>query len=803
LIAPRWRKVLRDIAGQPGRTVLAVLAMGAGVFGVTTILSSWLVLTRELATTYADTRPSSATLFAESIGDGTVEAARRTPGVADAEARPLIQGRIRVGDDEWVPLVVFVVRDFENLRLDTFKPDSGAWPPGDDEILLERSALTVARAKTGDTVTARVAGVGDRRVRIAGTVHAPGLAPAWMEHAVSGFVSWGSILRAGASSESPQLRILVASNPLDAAHIRAVASKVKISLEAMGDPVARFEVPPPGRHPHADQMETFLFLLGAFGVLALGLGALLVATMIQAVLAEQVGQIGVMKAVGATTGQIASLYLGQVAILAGISLVVAIPLGVAAGLAYTRFSVDILNATLANASVPLPVFGVVVVVGLLVPMAVSLAPVRRASRLSVHEAFSDGIARRPFGTRAFDRFLARLRFLPRPLMLSVRSAFHRPGRLALTVGTLAAGGAVFMSALNVSAAWTHALDEDSRGRRYDLDVWLDRPESLAKIAGVMAGLPDVTRFEFWGEASVDLTGTAMEDEEGGHGDGSSGRVAVLGPDARSPMLALPLVSGRWLDPADDAGVVVNQSVLRRSPQLAIGGPIDLVVDGKSVSKTIVGVVKEMFPVPVIYATRPAVLAMKGQSGESSRSVRVATRDHAVASQIAVAGKIERAMEEAGIGVRHVQSLGDRRKAIADHLVIIVSVLVAASGLVVLVGGIGVTSTLGLGVLERTRELGILGAIGATPGTIARSVVFEGVLTGVLSGCLAIVAAWPATLLLDRAAGRMFIRIPLDFVMSPGAVGAWLGMVVVLSVLSSFVPAWRAARLVVREALSHA
>ena len=132
MIAPRWRKVLRDIAETPLRTALAVAAMAAGAFGVGTILTSYSILTRELKTTYSDTRPASAILVMDgTVDDALVDSVRRVPGVSDAEARPVIGGRLRVGNNQWVPLVLFVVRDFRDLRMDRFVPDSGAWPPGD------------------------------------------------------------------------------------------------------------------------------------------------------------------------------------------------------------------------------------------------------------------------------------------------------------------------------------------------------------------------------------------------------------------------------------------------------------------------------------------------------------------------------------------------------------------------------------------------------------------------------------------------------------------------------------------------
>ena len=134
--------------------------------------------------------------------------------------------------------------------------------------------------------------------------------------------------------------------------------------------------------------------------------------------------------------------------------------------------------------------------------------------------------------------------------------------------------------------------------------------------------------------------------------------------------------------------------------------------------------------------------------------------------------------------------------------IIESALMFAGALVVLVGGLGLTSTLTLNVIERTREIGILGAIGAGPRTVSLNIVFEGVLIGLLSWFLALLLAVPVTLLLDIVTGQIFIKSSLDFFMSPRTAALWLVLVVILAALSSFYPARRAAQLTVREALAY-
>jgi len=778
VIAPRWRKVIRDIAGTPLRTALAVAAMAAGAFGVSMILTSYSVLTRELKTTYSDTRPASAILILDApVTDSLVDIARRVSGVADAEARPVIGGRVHVGNGQWLPLTLFVIRDFHNIRTDRV---TAATPIANDEILLEQSSLGITHATIGGRVLVRTSDRGEKSLRLAGTVHAAGLAPGWMEHAATGFVTWNSVLRAGAGVESQQLRVLVDGDQLDERHIREVAKRVESAIHRK---VTRIDVPTPGRHPHAAQMDTFLFLLGAFGALTFALSAVLVANMIHALLVEQLRQAAIMKTVGASTRQIASLYLGQVSILAVAALVVGIPLGISAGRAYARFCASILNATLTNMMPPLWVIAAEIVAGIAVPLLVALGPVWRVSRISIHEAFSNGIGLHAFGRRRFDRWLARRQRLPRPLMLSLRTAFHRRGRLVLTVATLAVGGAAFIAALNVSAAWTRTLDADARARRFDVQAAFGRPYPIARVAQALATVPDVEHAEYWIEAGADLGDT---------------RVSLVGPDVNSKLLALPLIEGRWLQPGDDSAAVVNQAIAG----VHVGNNLVLRVSGRDVRWRVVGTVKELAPHANVYALPETILRATGQPRDMTRGVRIVTRQHDAASQVAASKRIERALDRAGILVGGIRALDDARQSFADHLVIIKSALIFAALLVVLVGGLGLTTTLTLNVIERTREIGILSAIGATPRTIARGIVVEGVVMAVLSWCVAVILAIPITFALDAATGQMFIRSALDFFMSPAAIAGWLLLAVMLAAISSFHPARRAAQMAIKEALAY-
>lgn len=791
MTAPRWQ-VFRDVFSRPGRSLLAVLAMAAGVFQIGAMLYKHALLQPELETMYGKTRPASATLVLDRVSDALVDSVRRVPGVAAAEARPVIMARVRTGEDEWLPAILHVVRDFDRQQMDKFVKNDGAWPPGDGEVLLERSALQLEGIGKRGSLDLRLGGGEERTLRVAGTVHAAGLPPAWMDHFVPGFVTWNSSVRGSERGESAQIRI-VTVHPLDEGFIRETADSVRAMLERQGHAVTRVDVPAPGRHPHADQMEAFLYLLLSFGILSFALSTVLVAGMIHALMAEEVKQVGVMKAIGATSGQIAGIYLGQVSLLAGASVAIGIPLGILAGGAYARFAAGILNADVSRTPFPAGLIVAVALGGMLLPLLVALGPVLRASRITVHEALHGDVSPRHFGARAMDRWLTRLAWLPRPLALSLRSTFVRRTRLALTVATLAVGGAVFMSALNVSAAWTRAVNADFRNRRFDLTVMLSEPQSIADMNALLATVPGVERAEYWAGANPFLIGPTGV---------AGGAVALVGPEPASTLLDLPLVAGRWLSADDGHGAVINRAVQARNPALAVGDSVRVRLAGRTVAFRVVGVVSELSPHPIVYAPKGAVLAATGQPGSRARTIRVVTTRKGDAGQREAARAIERTMAERGIEVSGLQRMEDAKQAILDHLVIIMAILTMAALIVVLVGGIGLTSTLMLDVIRRTREIGILGAIGATPATIARHVWIEAVLIGVLSWILSILVAAPISYVLEASVGRIFFRSPLEFHMSPAAAAMWLALVIVLASASSFYPARRAARLTVRDALSH-
>jgi putative ABC transport system permease protein len=125
-----------------------------------------------------------------------------------------------------------------------------------------------------------------------------------------------------------------------------------------------------------------------------------------------------------------------------------------------------------------------------------------------------------------------------------------------------------------------------------------------------------------------------------------------------------------------------------------------------------------------------------------------------------------------------------------------------AGIIVLIGLLGLAATVGIGVIARTREIGMMKAVGATDRRIFRLILGEAVLVGAASWAPTVLLTLPVTFAIDSFLTRQGF-LSARFVVSPGALAGWLAVVLVGSALAALAPARRAARLTVREALAEA
>ena len=119
-----------------------------------------------------------------------------------------------------------------------------------------------------------------------------------------------------------------------------------------------------------------------------------------------------------------------------------------------------------------------------------------------------------------------------------------------------------------------------------------------------------------------------------------------------------------------------------------------------------------------------------------------------------------------------------------------------------VGGLGLAGTMTMNVVERSREIGVMRAIGARDRSVLAVFLTDGLLIGLLAWIVGVLISLPISKILSDALGMSFVQRPLEFTPSLDGILLWGVVVAVLAIVASFLPAWRATRLAVREVLAY-
>jgi putative ABC transport system permease protein len=154
-------------------------------------------------------------------------------------------------------------------------------------------------------------------------------------------------------------------------------------------------------------------------------------------------------------------------------------------------------------------------------------------------------------------------------------------------------------------------------------------------------------------------------------------------------------------------------------------------------------------------------------------------------------------------VAQSQTIPAQRQTNDFQFGMVITMMLALSIIVALVGGIALMGALSIGVIERTKEIGVLRAVGARSRTILGIFMMEGVLQGLLSWVVALPISLLTTPLLAKALGVAMFGATLDYSYNWAAVGLWFVFIMVISAVASIMPANSATRISVRDSLAYA
>jgi putative ABC transport system permease protein len=828
MLSPRWRKVIRDLWGNKLRTTLVVLSIAVGVFAVGMILGTQETVMTALDGGWNATNPPHIIFYTDPFDENLLFTVRHTPGVREADGKRTVfvrfkdpaqlraaAGAPQAGDPpadpaKWRNLNLASYADFDNARVGRVFPQSGAWPPAEQEVLIERASLAWMNAKVGDTLLVEAPNGRQRELRITGVTHDPGQMQASWGGAGAGYINQDTLTWLGVSRDMDELDVIATDAPTDRKQMNRLAQEVRNKIEKSGRTVYYTYIPQPGKHPAGESVQPILMVLGVLGFMSLGLSGLLVINTMQALLTQQVRQMGIMKAIGGRSGQIMGIYYAMVFAFGLLALAVAVPLGALGAQGLTGYMATLLNFDVRSFDIPPRVLALEVLIGLAVPLVAALYPIISAVRITPREAMSDyglaasraarpsrlalGRGDRP-GSKRLPTFgkLATLNLLiARPALLSIRNTFRRRGRLALTLATLILGGAIFIAVFSVRDSVLTTLDNMFAYVDYDAIVQFRRPYRIDLVEREALTVPGVAAAEGWRFDN----GRRMRPD-----DTESDPVFVRGVKADSALVKPRLVEGRWLLPNDENAIVINTMLLKDETDLKVGSALKLKLSGRETDWRVVGIVSGTPPAPMLHVNYPYLARIMG-AVDRAGLVIVTTQDHAPAAQASVAKALEEHFKTLGIEVGYRQTSTEESQQIIARFDVLIVFLMIMAVLLAVVGAIGLAGTMSLNVLERTREIGVMRAIGASDGSVFGIVVIEGLLIGLISWGVGALLAYPLGKVLSDAVGNITMKVGMDYNYSFTGVFVWLAVASVLAVLASLLPARNASRVSVRDVLAY-
>jgi putative ABC transport system permease protein len=461
-----------------------------------------------------------------------------------------------------------------------------------------------------------------------------------------------------------------------------------------------------------------------------------------------------------------------------------------------RFLADQINFTYFGQRVSWPVLVIQIFLALIVPLAAAFIPIRRGTSLSVQEALS-GIQQQSASSEGrIDRLIARLKGLSRPVLIALRNVFRNKGRLILTLITLSLGGAVFISVFSVRVSFNDYITQLSRYFLADLNISLSNSERVQKVENLLYSNPEVSYIEAWNGARASIVKQ----------DGSVGEsVNFIAVPNNSRFIKPIVIAGRWLDPRDQNGIALNDQFLSLYPDLKVGDTLTLKVNDKDTQWVVVGFFQLAGKLGGLaaYVNIDYFNTLPGQVQNQSAVYRVVANQKLDGpAQKLFARQVQSLLEANNIGVTSITTASRINEASTDGFNILTTFLLILAILIALVGSIGLTGTMSMNIMERTREIGIMRSIGASDKVLIRMVLIEGLIIGWMSWFIGALLSFPISNLMSNSITEALFGAPSSFGFSLTGYIIWFGVVSVLSIFSSLAPARSATRLTIREVLAY-
>jgi putative ABC transport system permease protein len=798
-----WVKLFADLFRSPGRTLLAVFSIAAGVFAVGAIFGMVDQLLTGMDAAHRAVNPSHVNIIlAQPVPEDVLDDLREIDGIVEIDPANLISVSYQVDNGKWQTGTIVSRPDYDAQAFDRIELKDGQWPGG-GKIAVERLSSAYYNAGLGDSVTFRIDGV-DYEREISGLVRHPFVQPPLFGGQANFFFEPEDLEALFGIPQGYHGHLYVQVAPYSLEFTQDVAGEIRARLADQGFGVLVSLYQEPDLHWGRMFVEGVTLVLQIMAVVSLFMSAVLVLNTFTALITQETNQIGMIKAVGGRRWHILSLYLTSALIYGLAALLIALPPSLAFAFYMSRWFLNLFNIDYDVFQFSQRALIFQALAALAAPLLAALFPVLKGAWISVREAIATYGLGGDFGYAPFDRLVERLgaRMLPTMYAAALGNIFRRKARLVLSSLVLTAAGVMFLVIMALVSSTNRTLDNEMARQGYDLRAGFVRPQSIREVTALTENIRGVEQVEVWTSRNVTIlrAGDRLKDSAG-----LGAQLTGLPPD--TSMYQPIIATGRWLFPADDRALVISQETALKNG-IAPGDTItlDLGEAGDSAWE-VVGTYRVIyssgFVVEPIYAPLDAVQEAIGVSDLGSQLL-VSGRVSTLEQETALADRVKARLEESGITVDFYTTTArlDQRVYADNQFNSVISMLLSLAMLVASVGGLGLAGSLGISVVERTREIGVLRSIGGRTPAILGMFIMEGVLQGLLSFIIAVPISFILAQPLARQLGRTMIEVDLDFAYNYPAMIIWFVTVVIISILASIAPARRATRISVRESLAY-
>ncbi|OQY80528.1 MAG: hypothetical protein B6D41_20830, partial [Chloroflexi bacterium UTCFX4] len=303
-----FRKAYRDVTKRRVRSLLTLLGILIGVGGVVAIVSTGENLARAQQAVYANASQNDIAYWVWNAPASLPRAVQEIDNVRAAETRVDFFTRCQWKQDG-APIArdmyLHGIADFETQRVDEIYLRAGRFPQA-GEALIEQSALAALGLKLGDTLTCRGnGGEPDRAFTLVGAAQTPNYPNAALLDYAMLYAPSSDVIRLLGASGANSLLIKVA----DLTRARDTARAITQLLDRRGLQHNAPTLRDPQNYLGKRELDALLAVLTIFSVVGLVTSGFLVANTLAAIVTEQVGEIGVLKALGGTRAQVLLVFL--------------------------------------------------------------------------------------------------------------------------------------------------------------------------------------------------------------------------------------------------------------------------------------------------------------------------------------------------------------------------------------------------------------------------------------------------------------------------------------------------------------